>query len=139
MTLPMLGRGEALYGGVRMSGAEAMAKAGITPLTTLVSKEGLGMTNGTCAMTSVGALALYDTICAARLADVIASLSCEGLTVLRSAFDPRIHAVRGQRGQMQVAANMRALLSGSEILDNCQCGPCGDDRHKSADGIPGAP
>ena len=67
MTLPMLGKGEAMYEGVKMPGAEAMAKAGIKTLDTLVSKEGLGMTNGTCAMTSVGALALYDTICAAQL------------------------------------------------------------------------
>ena len=120
MTLPMLGKGEAMYEGVKMSGAEAMAKAGIETLDTLVSKEGLGMTNGTCAMTSVGALALYDTICAAQLGDVIASMSFEGLTGLRNAFDPRIHQVRGQKGQMLVAANMRKLLAGSEILDNCQ-------------------
>ena len=110
MTLPMLGKGEAMYEGVKMPGAEAMAKAGIKTLDTLVSKEGLGMTNGTCAMTSVGALALYDTICAAQLGDVIASMSFEGLTGLRNAFDPRIHQVRGQKGQMLVAANMRKLL-----------------------------
>ena len=116
MTLPMLGKGEAMYEGVKMTGAEAMAKAGIATLDTLVSKEGLGMTNGTCAMTSVGALALYDSICAAQLGDVIASLSMEGLTGLRNAFDPRIHQVRGQKGQMLVAANMRKLLAGSEIL-----------------------
>ena len=101
MTLPMLGKGEAMYEGVKMPGAEAMAKAGIKTLDTLVSKEGLGMTNGTCAMTSVGALALYDTICAAQLGDVIASMSFEGLTGLRNAFDPRIHQVRGQKGQMR--------------------------------------
>ena len=120
MTFPMLGKGEAMYEGVKMPGAEAMAKAGIKTLDTLVSKEGLGMTNGTCAMTSVGALALYDTICAAQLGAVIASMSFEGLTGLRNAFDPRIHQVRGQKGQMLVAANMRKLLDGSEILDNCQ-------------------
>ena len=45
-----------------------MRQAGIQPLDTLVSKEGLGITNGTCAMTSVGALYLYDTMMAARLA-----------------------------------------------------------------------
>ena len=103
-----------------MTGAEAMAKAGIQTLDTLVSKEGLGLTNGTCAMTSVGSLALYDTICAAQLGDVIGSLAFEGLTGLRNAFDPRIHAVRGQKGQMLVAKNMKMLLEGSEILDNCQ-------------------
>ncbi len=120
MTLPMLGKGLARYQGEELPGAEAMKRAGIQTLDTLVCKEGLGMTNGTCAMTSVGALALYDTICAAQLADIIGSLDFEGLTGLRNAFDPRIHAVRGQKGQMLVAENMRKLLAGSEILDNCQ-------------------
>ena len=100
MTLPMLGKGQAYYKGELMSGADAMAKAGIATLDTLVCKEGLGMTNGTCAMTSVGSLALYDTICAAQLGDVIGSMDFEALTGLRNAFDPRIHQVRGQKGQM---------------------------------------
>lgn len=120
MSLPLLGKGLARYQGVEMSGGEAMAKAGIKTLDTLVSKEGLGLTNGTCAMTSVGSLALYDTMCAARLADIIGSMTFEGLTGLRNAFDPRIHEVRGQKGQMLVARNMAKLLEGSEILDNCQ-------------------
>ena len=120
MTLPMLGKGQAMYKGEKLPGGEAMKRAGVQTLETLVCKEGLGMTNGTCAMTSVGSLALYDTICAAQLADAIGSLDFEALTGLRNAFDPRIHQVRGQKGQMLVAANMRKLLAGSEILDNCQ-------------------
>lgn len=78
------------------------------------------MTNGTCAMTSAGALACYDSICAAEMADIIASMTFEGLTGLKNAFDPRIHQYRGHKGQIVVAANMRLLLEGSEILDNCQ-------------------
>ncbi len=120
MTLPLLGKGQAVYQGETLPGGEAMARAGIKTLDTLACKEGLGMTNGTCAMTSVGSLALYDTIRAAQLGDVIGSMAFEGLTGLRNAFDPRIHAVRGQKGQMLVAENMRRLLEGSEILDNCQ-------------------
>ena len=120
MSLPLLGKGLARYQGEELSGAEAMARAGIQTLDTLVSKEGLGLTNGTCAMTSVGSLALYDTMCAAQLADIISSMTFEGLTGLRNAFDPRIHQVRGQKGQMLVARNMAKLLEGSEILDNCQ-------------------
>jgi len=120
MTLPMLGLGEARYQGEVLPGGEAMRRAGIPTLKTLVSKEGLGMTNGTCAMTSVGALALFDTKRAADLADVIASMDFEGLTGLRNAFDERIHKVRGQLGQQIVAQHMRELLEGSEILDNCQ-------------------
>ena len=120
MCLPLLGKGRAVYEGVEMSGAEAMAKAGIETLETLVCKEGLGLTNGTCAMTSVGTLALYDTIRCAKMADVIGSLTMEALTGLRNAFDPRVHQVRGQKGQMQVAKNILLLTAGSEILDNCQ-------------------
>ena len=120
MTLPMLGKGRAVYQGVEMDGKDAMEKAGICPLETLVYKEGLGMTNGTCAMTSVGTLAWYDTFCAAQLADVIGSMTLEALTGLLNAFDERVQAVRGQRGQFKVAKNFRLLTEGSEILSNCQ-------------------
>lgn len=120
MTLPMLGKGRAVFQGVEMDGAEAMEKAGIKPLDTLLCKEGLGMTNGTCAMTSVGTLAWYDTICAAQLADIIGSMTMEALTGLLNAFDERVHAVRGHKGQLKVAKNFRLLTEGSEILSNCQ-------------------
>jgi histidine ammonia-lyase len=54
------------------------------------------------------------------MSDVIGSMSFEGLTAQRAAFDPRIHEVRHQVGQINVAANMRKLLAGSEILDKAQ-------------------
>ncbi len=120
MGLVMLGKGEATYQGKRMPGGEAMAAAGIAPLDSLASKEGLGITNGTCAMTSVGAISLYDTICAAQLADVISSITLTALTGQRNAFEERIHTIRHQKGQIHVAKNMRMLTEGSEILDNCQ-------------------
>ncbi len=120
MCLPLLGKGRAVYEGVEMDGGEAMAKAGIQTVDTLVCKEGLGLTNGTCAMTSVGTLALYDTIRAAKTADVVASLTMEALTGLKNAFDPRVHQVRGHKGQMQVAKNILLLTEGSEILSKCQ-------------------
>ena len=120
MGLVLLGLGRAYYKGQLLPGAEALRLAGIEPLQTLVSKEGLGITNGTCAMTSVGALNLYDTICAARLADLIGSLTLTALTGQLNAFDVRVHAVRGQEGQMQVAKNIRLLTEGSEILQKAQ-------------------
>ncbi len=120
MSLPLLGKGRAYYQGVEMDGGEAMVDPGIQTLDTLVCEEGLGLTNGTCAMTSVGTLALYDTICASQLADLIASMSMEALTGLLNAFDERVHAVRGHEGQLTVAKNFRLLTEGSEILSNCQ-------------------
>lgn len=120
MTLPLLGLGKAKFEGKVLPGKEAMEKAGIETLPTLSYKEGLGMTNGTCAMTSVGTLAFYDTERAAQLADVISTMSMEGLTALLNAFDERVHQVRPHKGQVNVAANLRKLTKGSEILDNCQ-------------------
>ncbi len=120
MGLVLLGRGEAFYRSERLPGGEAMRRAGLHPLETLVSKEGLGITNGTCAMTSVGALHLYDTLCAAKLADLIASLSLTALTAQLDAFQERLHTARGQLGQIQVARNLRRLTQGCEILENAQ-------------------
>ena len=120
MGLVLLGLGEAYYQGERLPGAVALERAGIKPLSTLVSKEGLGITNGTCAMTSVGALCLYDAIHAAQLADIIGSLTLTALTGQLNAFEDRIHQVRGQVGQIQVARNIRLLTADCEILQRAQ-------------------
>lgn len=120
MGLVLLGRGEAYFDGELLSGKDAMARAGIETVDTLVCKEGLGITNGTCAMTSVGALNLYDTIGAAKLADLICSLTFTSLTGQLNAFQERMHTVRGHKGQIGVAKNIRLLTEGSEILKNCQ-------------------
>ncbi len=117
MGLVLLGRGLANFHGAKLPGGKAMEKAGIPVLDTLVSKEGLGITNGTCAMTSVGALNLYDTIQAAQLADMISSLTLTALTGQMNAFEERVHTVRGHRGQLRVAKNMRLLTQGCEILE----------------------
>lgn len=120
MGLLLLGRGEAVYQNQRLPGAEAMAQAGIETLDTLVCKEGLGITNGTCAMTSVGALHLYDTMQAAQLADLISSMTLTALAGQLDAFQERMHTVRGHIGQIQVAKNIRLLTKDCEILERCQ-------------------
>lgn len=120
MGLVLLGRGEAVYQGQRLPGSEAMAQAGIPTLDTLVCKEGLGITNGTCAMTSVGALHLYDTMQAAQLADLISSMTLTALAGQLDAFQERMHTVRGHIGQIQVAKNIRLLTKDCEILQRCQ-------------------
>lgn len=120
MGLVLLGRGEANYKGERIRGAEAMQRAGIAVLESLSIKEGLGITNGTCAMTSVGSINLYDAIHAAQLADLIASLSLTALTGQLDAFQERMQLVRGHAGQIKVAKNIRTLTAGCKILENSQ-------------------
>lgn len=113
MVLPMLGLGKAEYQGEVLPGDEAMARAGI-PTVELVAKEGLALINGTQAMTSVGALAVFDAIDLLKIADIAAALSFEANRGVIDALDPRVHAVRAHDGQNKTAANLRTLLSGSD-------------------------
>ncbi|NLL37644.1 MAG: histidine ammonia-lyase [Fretibacterium sp.] len=115
MILPMLGEGETEFEGVVMDGEAAMRRAGI-PLVGLRAKEGLSLINGTQCMTSVGAHAFLDAVNVAKAADVIGALTVESLRGVVDAFDPRLHAARMQRGQMDCAENLRRLLKGSSYV-----------------------
>ncbi len=114
MVLPMIGLGEAEYQGEILPGAEAMKRAGI-PLVTLKAKEGLALNNGTCSMMAAGVLATYDALIAAKTADIAAALSLEALEGVIDAFDPRIHAARPHKGQIESAANVAAITKGSRM------------------------
>lgn len=117
MTLVMLGLGEAWYAGERMPGAEALARAGLEPVT-LKAKEGLAVLNGTQVLTAYGAFALQRALQLARLADIAAALSVESLLNTRVAFDPRIQRARGHQAQIRVADNLIRLLAGSAIVES---------------------
>jgi len=114
MSLPLIGMGEVIVGGVRMPAAEGMRKEGVQPLSGLGAKEGLSLINGTQAMTSIGALALYDCFRLARQADLAASLTFEALGGIPAALDPRVHALRGQQGQIDSAKRILSNLAGSK-------------------------
>lgn len=115
MVLVLLGLGEAYYKGQRMSGAEALANAGIAPLEHLSSKEGLALINGTQAMTSVGAFAVYEAINLMKALDITAAMTMEALNGITDAYDEKIHKVRGHKGQIDSAANILRLLEGSKM------------------------
>lgn len=80
-------------------------------------KEGLALTNGTNFSTAGLALAVFDADGLAQTADVACGLSLEAVCGCARALDPQVHAVRGHRGQLDSAANLRALLAGSRLLD----------------------
>jgi len=114
MALVLIGEGEAERAGSRMSGAEALKRAGIEPVE-LQSKEGISLLNGTQAMLAVGCLELEQAERLAHAADVICAMSLDGLKGTPRAFDPRIHQIRPHPGQRDSAANLERLLAGSEI------------------------
>ncbi|MGL4968816.1 MAG: HAL/PAL/TAL family ammonia-lyase, partial [Fusobacteriaceae bacterium] len=112
MVLVVLGMGEAFYKGQRMSGAEALSRAGIKPLEFLSSKEGLALINGTQAMTSVGALAVYEAIILMKTLDITAAVTMEALNGITCAYDEKIHKIRGHKGQIDSASNILRILDG---------------------------
>jgi len=113
MALPLIGLGEAFYQGEFLQGGEAMARAGIAPVT-LAAKEGLALINGTQVMTAIGALTVYDSNNLLKLADIAAALTMEALNGITDAYNPSLHALRPHSGQVAVADNMLKLLKGSE-------------------------
>lgn len=114
MVLPLLGEGEAFYRGKRMPGAKALEAAGLKPVS-LAAKEGLALINGTQCMSAVGSLVCSDAIKLMALAEIVASLTFQALRGIVDAYDPRIHALRGQAGQELSAAKLRLLLEGSKL------------------------
>ncbi|MGE0099848.1 MAG: histidine ammonia-lyase [Hydrogenophaga sp.] len=114
MTLALMGEGDVRMGGQLVSAAAALRQAGIAPLK-LAAKEGLALINGTQVST---ALALHGLFMAERLLEtgaVTGALSVDAAKGSDAPFDPRIHAVRGQPGQIAMAEVMRQLLQGSAI------------------------
>ena len=117
LALVLVGEGECLVAGRRLSGAEALRAAGLEPLV-LEPKEGLALINGTQLMTAVGALATAEARRLARSADVVGSLTLDALEGTDVAFDPRIHAARPHPGQACSARNLRRLLAGSAVRES---------------------
>lgn len=111
----LIGEGKAEFKGEILSGADALANAGLLPVT-LKAKEGLALTNGTTIMTAVGLLETARSIRLAELADVSGCLSLEALNGTLSAFDERIHALRPHPRQIECARNLRNILEGSEFV-----------------------
>ena len=114
LALTLVGEGEAFFEGQRMSSAEALRRARLTPLE-LEAKEGLALLNGTQAMHAVGGLALLRGQRLARVADVAGAMSLEALKGTPTAFDLRLQNARPHPGQKAVAEHLLSLMDGSEI------------------------
>ena len=126
MVLLLLGEGQAEYQGEILSGAEALKRAGIKPIT-LGRKEGIALINGTQIMTAIATLAVSDARNLVASAEIAAALSIEALEGILDAYDPRIHEVRPHPGQKQVARNLLALLRDSSLARSSE------DRQKDTD------
>lgn len=105
---------EAIYQGERMPAPKALEKAGILPVSfDLKAKDCLALINGNSLCAAMAALNLHDAERLMKLADAAGALSLEAIRGEQAAFDPRIHAVRKQPGQIAVAGNVRRIVAGS--------------------------
>lgn len=117
LALPLVGEGECMFEGRRLSGREALAAAGLQPIV-LEPKEGLALINGTQLTTAIGGLAVAKARRLVRGADVVGALTLDALLGTDVAFDPRIHAARPHPGQAASARNLRRLLAGSALRES---------------------
>ncbi len=110
----LLGEGEVRFEGAALPAVDGLARAGLKPLR-LAPKEGLAMVNGTQASTALAVAGLFaaEEVFAAAL--IAGALSVEAAIGREMPFDTRIHEIRGQQGQAEVAAVLRELLAGSGI------------------------
>jgi histidine ammonia-lyase len=115
MALPLIGEGTAEFGGEILSSRDILEKNGLQPIT-LAAKEGLALTNGTTVMTAIGVIQAFHAQKLADIAEIAGCLSLEALNGTDAAFDARIHALRPHPRQIRCAANLRAILEGSEFV-----------------------
>ena len=117
MTATMIGEGEALFEGRRMSGQAALEAAGLSPVV-LGPKEGLGLINGTQVSTALALAGLFEAWRCAMASLVTGAMSTDAIMGSAAPFRPEIHALRGHQGQIDVGEALRSLMSGSKIRDS---------------------
>ncbi|HVN36171.1 MAG TPA: histidine ammonia-lyase [Casimicrobiaceae bacterium] len=117
LTGVLIGEGEARIDGVVMPSRAALARAGLEPVS-LGPKEGLALLNGTQVSTALALAGVFAAERATAAAFVAGALAVDACLGSDTPFDPRIHEVRGHRGQIEAAALYRSLLAGSAIRES---------------------
>ncbi|MCI0431372.1 MAG: histidine ammonia-lyase [Rhodospirillales bacterium] len=114
LSAALIGTGEVRVEGRLVPAVDGLKRAGLTPLS-LAAKEGIALLNGSQVSTALGLVGLFaaQDVFAAALA--AGALSTDAAAGSDAPFDARIQAVRGQPGQIRVAAVLRDLLAGSQI------------------------
>ncbi|HYD28832.1 histidine ammonia-lyase [Brevundimonas sp.] len=117
MSCVLIGVGEARVKGETMPAEAALATVGLKPIV-LGPKEGLALLNGTQCSTALALAGLFAAEAAFAAGVAAGALSVDALKGSDAPFDARIHALRGQPGQIDVAARLRELMSGSAIRES---------------------
>jgi histidine ammonia-lyase len=110
----LIGEGRARFKGESMAAREALSRAGLAPLA-LEAKEGLALLNGTQVSTALALGNLFAAEANLEAALIAGAMATDAIKGSDTPFDARIHQARGQQGQIDAAAALRALIAGSDI------------------------
>jgi histidine ammonia-lyase len=114
IALSLMGEGDAFYNGERMPTARAMEKAGI-PVPGLRARDGLASINGSNVITAMGCLLVHDAERWLLQAEIAAAMTLEALKANMKPYDARLHELRGFRGAVTSAQNIRKVIEGSDL------------------------
>ena len=106
MSAVLIGEGEAFHQGQRLPGGDALAAAGLSPVT-LGPKEGLALVNGTQFSTALALAGLFDAQRCLEGSIVAAALATDAVMGSTAPLAAEIHTLRGHQGQIDVADAMR--------------------------------
>jgi histidine ammonia-lyase len=115
IALLLMGEGEAFFQGVRMPGGAALEAAGI-PVPGLEARDGLATINGSNLTNAIGCLTVWDCERFFKQAEIACAMSLEALRANMKPYDARLHVLRGFNGAVISAANIRAVIEGSDLL-----------------------
>ena len=113
--LTMMGEGECFYEGERLASDLAFQRADI-PVPGLKARDGLAVINGSNLLNGIGILTLHDAERWLKQADVAAAMTLEALKANMKPYDARLHELRGFRGAVTTAANLRRVIEGSDLV-----------------------
>jgi len=113
----LLGIGSARVDGREVTARQALEHCGLAPIV-LGPKEGLALLNGTQVSTALALAGLFETEKVFTAAIIAGAMSTDAFKGSDTPFDARIHTLRGQPGQIDVAAMLRSLMLGSEIRES---------------------
>ena len=113
--LTMMGEGECFYEGERLASDLAFQRADI-PVPGLQARDGLAVINGSNLLNAIGILTLHDAERWLKQADVAAAMTLEALKANMKPYDARLHELRGFRGAVTTAANLRKVIDGSDLV-----------------------
>lgn len=115
IALLMMGEGETFYKGKRMPSKEAMDKAGI-PVPGLLARDGLATINGSNFIAGIGCIEIYDSERWFKQAEIVTAMTLEALMANMKPYDERLHKLRGFKGAVTSASNIKKVIAGSDLV-----------------------